>query len=68
MTRIEDIRLQYTGKPEPLGWRWIATFESYDGPAHRISNRKGSGSWETVATLNCEFSLAELSTHEISET
>ena len=47
--RIEDIRLQYTGKPEPLGWRWIATFESYDGPESPIGGGDTAG--EAVEAL-----------------
>jgi hypothetical protein len=49
MTPIEDIRLQYTGKPEPLGWRWIATFESYDGPESPIGGGDTPG--EAVEAL-----------------
>lgn len=47
--RIEDIRLQHTGKPEPLGWRWIATFESYDGPESSIGGGDTPG--EAVENL-----------------
>lgn len=43
MEHIEDIKLQYTGKPEPLGWRWIATFESYDGPESPIGGGDTAG-------------------------
>lgn len=49
MTRIEDIRLQHTGKPDPLGWRWIATFESYDGPESPIGGGDTPG--EAVEAL-----------------
>lgn len=41
--RIENICLQHTGKPEPLGWRWIATFESYDGPESPIGGGDTAG-------------------------
>ena len=44
---------------------WALAFVDQHGPSCRISNRKGSGSWQTVATLDCEFTSAELLAHQI---
>jgi hypothetical protein len=46
---LQIIYLNYVRKPEPLGWRWIATFESYDGPESPIGGGDTPG--EAVEAL-----------------
>ncbi len=47
--RIPEIRVQYSEDPFRLGYPWIATFDTYDGPESPIGT--GNTAAEAVEDL-----------------